>query len=442
MAAESGVVKYYRNGTLLYTSTQAPTLPLRADTSLYSTGDALLGATLAGTLVDVSSPTGEAVVWVSAVGVSVAAGSITKTAPTAWGNAGAASSRGINGDGYVEVTLPATPGYAMFGLANGDTDQGWADIDFALYTYAGNGKLQIYEKGTYCGSFEAYAPGDKLKVAAESGVVKYYRNGTLLYTSTQAPILPLRADTSLYSTGTALLGATLAGTLVDVSSPTGEAVVWVSAVGVSVAAGSITKTAPTAWGNAGAASSRGINGDGYVEVTLPATPGYAMFGLANGDTDQGWADIDFALYTYAGNGKLQIYEKGTYRGSFEAYAPGDKLKVAVGVRRGQVLPQRHSALHVHSGPHPPAEGRHLTVLDGDGPSRRDVGGDSGQRAVGLLEDAGRAAPPGGLASGEHITNPFRQVCLSCAPQRWCRRPQRIRDTNLARLYYCPDVVHL
>ena len=53
MAVESGVVKYYRNGTLLYTSTQTPTLPLRVDTSIYSTGAALRSVTLGGALVSV-----------------------------------------------------------------------------------------------------------------------------------------------------------------------------------------------------------------------------------------------------------------------------------------------------------------------------------------------------------------------------------------------------
>ena len=36
---------------LVYTSSQAPTFPLRVDTSLYSTGASVKDATLAGTLV-------------------------------------------------------------------------------------------------------------------------------------------------------------------------------------------------------------------------------------------------------------------------------------------------------------------------------------------------------------------------------------------------------
>src|SRR5437764_10812596 len=43
----------------------------------------------------------------------------------------------------------------------------------------------------------AYAASDHLKVSVENGVVKYYRNATLLYTSTVAPQYPLLVDTSL-----------------------------------------------------------------------------------------------------------------------------------------------------------------------------------------------------------------------------------------------------
>ena len=267
--------------------------------------------------------------WVNPVGVSVSGASLTKTATTVGWNAGAASSRAINGDGSLEFTVPATPGYVMCGLSNGDTDQGNADIDYALYTDAGAIKIYIFEKGTYRGSFGAFAPGDKLKVAVEAGVVKYYRNGTHLYTSLQTPTLPLKADTSLSSLGATVQEATLSGTLTGSTGPATEPVVWVNPVGVSVSGANVTKTATTVGWNAGAASSRAISGDGSLQFTVPATPGYVMCGLSNGDTDQGNADIDFALYTDSGAVKIYIFEKGTYRGSFGAFAPGDKLKVAV-----------------------------------------------------------------------------------------------------------------
>ena len=41
--------------------------------------------------------------------------------------------------------------------------------------------------------------GDVFRIAVESGVVKYYKNGTLFYTSTVAPVYPLLVDSSILS---------------------------------------------------------------------------------------------------------------------------------------------------------------------------------------------------------------------------------------------------
>ena len=76
------------------------------------------------------------VVWTSAVGVTVTGNSLTKTAATGWGNAGAVSTQQIaSGDGYVEFTASETTTYRMLGLSNGNTNASYEDIDFALYEY-------------------------------------------------------------------------------------------------------------------------------------------------------------------------------------------------------------------------------------------------------------------------------------------------------------------
>ncbi len=69
----------------------------------------------------------------------------------------------------------------------------------------------VYEKGTSRGAFGTYTTGDKLQVAVESGVVKYKKNGTIFYTSTQAPTYPLLVDSALYTMGATLNSATLTG---------------------------------------------------------------------------------------------------------------------------------------------------------------------------------------------------------------------------------------
>ncbi len=103
----------------------------------------------------------------------------------------------------------------MFGLSNGDSDQSYADIDFAFYTYPPTGRICIFESGVNRGSYDDYAEGDTLRISLEGGTVKYYRNGVLLYTSSDIPTLPLSVDTSLYSNGASVENALFTGTLIN-----------------------------------------------------------------------------------------------------------------------------------------------------------------------------------------------------------------------------------
>jgi len=194
VAVEGGVVKYRKNGTLLYTSTVTPTYPLLVDTSLYSTN---------ATLTNVRLVVGGNVAWTSAVGVTVSGNSLSKPGANGW-DAGAVSTRTIaSGDGYVQFTATETNTHRRLGLSYGNTNQSWDDIDFCIYL-ENNGTVDINEGATTRGSFGSYAAGDVFRVAVENGVVKYRKNGALLYTSTVTPTYPLLVDTSLYSTNATL----------------------------------------------------------------------------------------------------------------------------------------------------------------------------------------------------------------------------------------------
>ena len=345
ISVEANAVRYWRDGVLLHTSALAPTYPLRVDTSLYSIGATIEAVTLAGTgLVSVVTPfPTQTVTWQNVRGASVWSGVLTKTAEVGWGNAGACSTHGIaaGSDGYAEFTVPADGGYVFLGLTHGDIGQGYTEIDYAFYPHPGQGLVVIYEKGVYLGSFGAVAPGNKLAISVEADVVRYWRDdvvrywrdGVLLYTSTSAPAYPLRVDTSLYTPGATILPVTLAGTKLVSVAPAfvTETVAWQNLAEVSVESGVLTKTAKVGWGNAGACSTRGIaaGSDGYAEFTVPADGGYVFFGLGNGDTGQGYTEIDYAFYPHPGLRLVVIYEKGEYIGSFGAVAPGNKLAISV-----------------------------------------------------------------------------------------------------------------
>ena len=151
----------------------------------------------------------EPVVWTNPVNVSVSGNSLTKTGAVGW-NAGASSTKQLTGDGYVELTAGPRGTHRFFGLGIGDTDQGYADIEFGL-EFADTGPVLIYEGGNLRGYFGSYSPGDRSRVAVESGRVRYYRNGELLHESTVLPTLPLVVDTSLFEPGATLSDVGISG---------------------------------------------------------------------------------------------------------------------------------------------------------------------------------------------------------------------------------------
>jgi len=139
------------------------------------------------------------VVWTNVSGtIQVGGNNLTKVSgTTSWYDAGAVSTQTIAaGDGYVEFTPGQTTTWRMCGLGKGDTGAYFDDIEYAFFM-DGGANLAVYESGTYRGNFGPYAASDRLRVAVEGGIVKYYRNGVLLYTSTVAPQYPLLVDTSL-----------------------------------------------------------------------------------------------------------------------------------------------------------------------------------------------------------------------------------------------------
>jgi RHS repeat-associated protein len=99
----------------------------------------------------------------------------------------------------------------MCGLSHGDTNQSYDDIDFAIYIWV-DGMIYIYEDGAYRGQFGSYTVGDTLRVAVEGGVVKYRKNGQLLYTS-GTPTYPLLVDTSIYPQGSQITNVVISGNL-------------------------------------------------------------------------------------------------------------------------------------------------------------------------------------------------------------------------------------
>ncbi len=149
------------------------------------------------------------VAWTNLVNATATGNSLQKTSGCdGCGDAGAVSQQQItSGDGYFEFSAPETTTLRFAGLSNGNPGTSDTEIKFAIRLQTGS--VEVRESGVYRAS-AWFAAGDVFRVAVESGIVNYYQNGKLLYTSAQAPVYPLLIDTSLSS-----LNATV-----------GNAVIW------------------------------------------------------------------------------------------------------------------------------------------------------------------------------------------------------------------------
>lgn len=151
---------------------------------------------------------GGSVVWTSLVNATASGGSLQKSGGCdGCDDAGAVSQQQIaSGNGAVLFTATETDKVRYVGLSHGNTDTRLGDIDFAIRL--GNGYAEVRENNVYR-TDTPLVSGDRFKVAVEGGVVKYYKNGVLFYTSTVAPTYPLLVDTSLLSAGATVTNATI-----------------------------------------------------------------------------------------------------------------------------------------------------------------------------------------------------------------------------------------
>jgi len=167
--------------------------------------------------------------WTNLLGVTVSGATVTKITESMWGNAGATSVQSIeSGDGYVEFTALETNEERMCGLSVNTANQGWGDIAFATHLNTG-GAFYVVESGASRGYFGDYRSGDVFRVSVESGVVKYYRNGTVFFTSTLKPSYPLQAAAVFDGSG-----ATIANAIISSGAPSAATLTVVAPASAAV----------------------------------------------------------------------------------------------------------------------------------------------------------------------------------------------------------------
>jgi Secretion system C-terminal sorting domain len=233
----------------------------------------------------------------------------------------------------VEWEIPAiTPTFYMAGLADAASNGNWANVDYGIYYAAG----QIYVYHATFGimySGRIAQAGDKLRVWKRGDRVNFYHNGTALMPFYQYPVnpaTPLFFDAAFFSNGASLRNPVSSFCLPAPAAPC--ALAWANVAGATfnAANNTLTKTAGTGWGNAGAVSQHSLpaNADGGISWTIPTGPldaTFYMLGLSQSSPDNSWASVQYGIYYAAG--QVYVYLSGTSQGFYGNVQPGDRLSI-------------------------------------------------------------------------------------------------------------------
>lgn len=203
VAVESGVVKFYKNAELVYTSDVAPAYPLKA---YFVSGLDNAGLTSAA----ISTAGSTDANWVDLVKATTGAGGAIVKTPNSgdWPPASANTSQGLGGDGSFECVVNHNGAPNIYPINVGLNSGSTSTVEY--YWAISSGYAMPYVGGVYKAS-TPLTTSDRLKIAVEGGVVKFYKNAELVYTSDVAPSFPLKGYFASGFDGVGLTGASFVG---------------------------------------------------------------------------------------------------------------------------------------------------------------------------------------------------------------------------------------
>ncbi len=229
----------------------------------------------------------------------------------------------ITNEGNISYEVMTTNKNMMIGLAEPNTETYWDSINFAIYNTAtadpnGGSKLYVRESGVNKGYKTNYEIGDILSVERdENGSIHYKKNGIIFYTSASTSIGILLGDTCLGSTGAKIKNFKISSGYTDI--------VGLSITNITSNTQQIKKETGSSGWNAGLATVKQIEGDGYVSYKVSQTNKAIFVGLSDNNVNASYASIDYAFYNVA-NGTLKIYIPGS-NFVIGSYQTNDEFKV-------------------------------------------------------------------------------------------------------------------
>jgi hypothetical protein len=288
-----------------------------------------------------STAAAQNVTWTNLVNVTADGNSVTKTKGCDGCNdAGAISQQQITaGDGYAQITAGANGPLRIAGLTQSFAISNPATIAWGV-RFQSN-VAEVREGGTYKAD-TSFVAGDVFRVAVQSGVVRYSKNGAVFYTSQMAPAYPLVLAAALSNRPSTVSNAMISGAAPSGTSGssgssapssgsgsvTSANVAWSNPVNVTASGNSITKTTGCdGCSDAGAVSQQQITGaNGYAQFTADASGLLRVAGLTSSFSLTNPASITFGI-RLQGN-IAEVRESGGYRKDV-TFAAGDVFRISV-----------------------------------------------------------------------------------------------------------------
>jgi len=243
------------------------------------------------------------------------------------------STIGLYDDYEVSFSIDSDPANSLWmaGLDRSFVSPWWRDMDHALRN--SNGRLTIYERGTWRTSGPQLSQGDVVSIYVNSGVIEYRHNGNAVYVSTYSGSRDFTVSAT-FKRGAATIEMSLppGGELPPARSTPITA--WLPAIGgVTTSIDAISYSgSPTGWVNSVNSmplSTLGVGNDYEVSWTVDSDPGNGIWviGLGVAETRSNWRDVDFAFRN--SNGFLTVHESGVFVQDVGALKVGDVLSLHV-----------------------------------------------------------------------------------------------------------------
>lgn len=296
------------------------------------------------------------IIWKDVAYAETTPTSVRSTVSGCCGGAVSAQLLPANTDGWLEFTTRDIVGTKGIGFSAVNTDNSPYSIDYSFYMsqYA----LYAFEEGQYKG-FYNFAAGDLFRIERTNGVIRYYQNGNLLYTSLVPSTTALMVDVGTDALGTSIENIRTSftskpattiitnyvrdasGNVMSIYQQTqagsvgnaGIPIEWIGMVNTAVRNGNLIQPTESNWGTSYATSAQQLpaNTDGWVESTFTEQNSYSMFGLAESTYGHAGHSPNFGIYATndpAMSFSIVVFENGgqvfTLNGKINE---GDKLRV-------------------------------------------------------------------------------------------------------------------